>query len=127
MRLGMTASLLETATGRVFSALLPADEVLPVIQSQGLVKPWRSAGFQAAMQAVRERGLAEVRDALIDGVAALGVPVYNGLGQPVVCIAVIGPHARWQQYEQQHGAGAAAQTLLAQAARLSAQLGYYPR
>lgn len=127
MRLGMTASLLDTATGRVFSALLPADEVQPLIKSQGLAKPWRSADFQRSLQAVRDSGIAEVRDVLIHGVLALGVPIYNGLGQPVVCIAVIGPHARWQAYESQHGAGAAQLALLGQAAQLSAQLGYYPR
>lgn len=127
MRLGMTASLLETATGRVFSALLPAAEVEPVIKAQGLAKPWRSADFQRCLQAVRDDGLAQVRDVLIDGVMALGVPIYNGLGQPVVCIAVIGPHACWQAYAKQHGAGAAQKDLLAHAAQLSAQLGYYPR
>ena len=61
------------------------------------------------------------------GLTALGVPVYNGLGQPVVCIAVIGPHARWQAYAQRTGSAPAADWLRERAARLSAQLGFYPR
>ena len=127
IRLGMTAALFETATGQVFSALLPADEVEAVVKNQGLLRHWRSAALAQTLQAVRKEGIAEVRDVLIEGVTALGVPVYNGLGQPVVCIAVIGPHARWQAYAQRTGSAPAADWLRERAARLSAQLGFYPR
>ena len=63
----------------------------------------------------------------LDGVTALGVPVYNGLGHPVVCIAVIGPHARWQTYAERADAPPAQAWLKEKAAALSAQLGFYPR
>lgn len=127
MRLGMPASLFETATGQVFSALLPASEVEPVVKSQGLLRQWRSSALEQTLQTVRQQGLAEVRNVLIEGVMALGVPVYNGLGQPVVCIAVIGPHARWQSYAERADAPLAQAWLKEKAAALSAQLGFYPR
>lgn len=127
MRLGMTASLLETATGQVFAAMLPPDEVEPVIKTQGLSRQWRSPEVQHSLQRVREHGFADVRDVLIDGVMALGVPLYNGLGQPVVCIAVIGPHARWQRYAEREPQQTAQAWLLERSLQLSAQLGYCKR
>ena len=111
----------------LFSALLPASEVEPVVKSQGLLRQWRSSALEQTLQTVRQQGLAEVRNVLIDGVTALGVPVYNGLGHPVVCIAVIGPHARWQTYAERADAPPAQAWLKEKAAALSAQLGFYPR
>lgn len=97
MRHGTVMTLRGTASGRLFAALLPRAEVMPVLRDEN-----RGAGrrgrvldddLAAALQQVREEGLSRVKDLLIPGISALAAPVFDGRGTLVLGLTAIGPSA----------------------------------
>jgi len=127
MRHGTVFSLVGTASGRLFAALLPADVVRPVYESErraaaradGAVWPaWPQ--LQRELDDVRRHGLGRAEGAVVAGVSALSAPVFDHRGAMVLAITAIGPSAafdtRWS--------GAVAATLRDAARSVSARLGH---
>ena len=68
---------------------------------------------------MRQHQISEVTDQLLPGISALATPVFDGFGQLVLCIAVMGPSATLQTGP----ASPAAQYLREAARSLSQRLG----
>jgi DNA-binding IclR family transcriptional regulator len=114
MRHGTVMNLRGTASGRLFAAHLPREQVLA---AEGEAR--FDASFEAELAQVRELGLSHVADSAVVGVSALAAPVFDGSGALVLGLTAIGPTASFDV--AQHGAPAIA--LRRCAAALSAQLG----
>ena len=119
MRLGITASVRHTATGKVFAAFLPREQVEAALALDGHAGALDEPVFAAELNAVRRDGISHVQDQLIAGISALAAPVFDGFGQLAVCRAAIGPSARLNTASE----GTAARTLLSCAQGLSRRLG----
>jgi DNA-binding IclR family transcriptional regulator len=128
MRAGTVMSLTNTATGRVFAAWLPRDEVRRLIA--------REAGDADVLTAPRERrptpqdldrlveearrhGLARTTDRPIPGISALSAPVLDAAGRLALAMTVTGPSGTLDTAWN----GVAARALAAAAKRVSARLG----
>lgn len=85
VRVGFSLPLLASATGLVFGAFLPRDQVKPVIAAE--LKLYEKGGrpdtprdFEAAenlLADVRRRGLSRVKGALLAGINSFGAPVFE--------------------------------------------------
>ena len=96
MRHGTTASVRHTATGKVFAAFGPRERAAAALAAEGLAGALDEPAFAAELDAVRMHHIAEVTDQLLPGISALATPVFDGFGQLVLCLAVIGPSATLQ-------------------------------
>ena len=105
MRLGSTASVRHTATGKVFAAFFAREPI--------------AAALAAELDGVRQHRLASAVGELVPGISALAAPVFDGFGALVLCLSTIGPSATLDASPQ----GAQAQALGAAARELSARLG----
>jgi DNA-binding IclR family transcriptional regulator len=119
MRHGTVMSLRDTASGRLFAALLPAKMVAAVLGSEGSALRADQA-FQAELKAIRDGALARVDGAAVPGVAAIAVPVFDVANHLVLSLTAIGPSATFDSSEQ----GAVAQALMQEARALSTRLGW---
>lgn len=121
MRHGTVVSVRGTASGRLFAAFMPRDEVLAVLREEAggrrSAKP--DADFEAELEQVRRARFASVTDGTVRGVSALAAPVFDGFGQMVLALTAIGPSATLDASPR----GAPAVALAEAAQRLSAQLG----
>jgi DNA-binding IclR family transcriptional regulator len=124
MRHGTVMSLRGTASGRLFAALLPREQVRTALReealAQGRRRPVFDADFEAALQAVRHSGLSSVRDLLLPGISALAAPVFDGQGRLALALTAIGPTPL---FDGRPG-GAVARAVGGAAATLSARLGW---
>jgi DNA-binding IclR family transcriptional regulator len=93
MRHGTTASVRHTATGKVFAAFGPRERIAAALVADGHAGALDDPAFAAELEAVRTHQVAEVTDQLLPGISALATPVFDGFGQLVLCLAVIGPSA----------------------------------
>ncbi len=98
MRHGTVMSLRGTASGRLFAAHLPREQVLPVLKDEALLAGHRrdgaiDAAFGAELESVRKAGIATVEGLSLPGVNALATPVFDDRGRLVLCLTVIGPAA----------------------------------
>lgn len=125
MRHGTVMRLRGTASGLLFAAYMPADDVLRALAAEAAEvrgEP-RPKGIDDALarqlDEVRRHGASRVVDALITGVSAMAAPVFDERGAIVLSLTAIGPSAmvdtRWD--------GIVATTLRAAAQRLSKQMG----
>ena len=119
MRHGTTASVRHTATGKVFAAFGPRERAAAALAAEGFAGALDEPAFAAELEAVRQHQISEVTDQLLPGISALATPVFDGFGQLVLCIAVIGPSATLQTGP----ASPAAQQLRQAARKLSQRLG----
>jgi DNA-binding IclR family transcriptional regulator len=119
MRHGTVMSLRDTASGRLFAALLPPAQVDAVVGSEaaGLRA---DDGFQAELAAIRRGALARVDGSAVPGVSALAVPVFDASGRLVLSLTAIGPGATFNSAPE----GAVATALVAEARALSTRLGW---
>jgi DNA-binding IclR family transcriptional regulator len=127
MRHGTVMSLRGTASGRLFAALLPRAQVLPLLRDETRDKQRSGRQAQAfddeltaALQQVREEGLSRVKDVLMPGISALAAPVFDGSGALVLSLTAIGPTAVFDSRAD----GTVARTVGAAARGLSARLGW---
>ncbi len=124
MRHGTVLGLRATASGRLFAAWLPRAQVLPVLKAEDRTAGQRPAGFdtalQAELQAVRDEGISWVQDRSLPGISAMAAPVLDNAGRLVLALTAIGTTAAMDLRPQ----GALAQRLRAEAAALSARLGW---
>ena len=119
MRHGSTASVRHTATGKVFAAYGLHERVAAAPAAEGFVGAMDEPAFAAELAAVRSQQVAQVTDQLLPGISALATPAFDGFGQLVLCLAVIGPSATLHAGPT----SAAAQHLREAALSLSQRLG----
>lgn len=113
MRHGTVMSLRGTASGLLFCAYLPPEQVQPILQAEG-------GGFDATLLAqVRQQGLAQAVDASVPGISAMAVPVFDVSDRLVMSLTAIGPSAVFDVRVD----GAVARVLRRSADELSRQLG----
>jgi DNA-binding IclR family transcriptional regulator len=93
MRHGTVVSVRGTATGRLFAAFMPRDQVLAALAKEAGKKSRLDAEFEAELLRIQERRFASVVDGTVRGVTALAAPVFDGFGQMVLAITAIGPSA----------------------------------
>ncbi len=105
MRHGTTASVRHTATGKVFAAFGPRGRIAAALVADGHAGALDDPAFAAELDAVRTHQLAEVTDQLLPGISALATPVFDGFGQLVLCLAVIGPSATLRTGPESAAAG----------------------
>src|SRR5574341_1611886 len=113
MRHGTVMSLNDTASGRLFAAYLPREQVraafeeelareersqqrsLPMALGTPVKPPPRPSWieFEAGLEGVRRLGLGLTVDGLVPGVSAMAAPVFKQGGAMVMSITAIGPTA----------------------------------
>ena len=138
MRHGTVFSIAGTASGQLYAAFVPEAVVRPLNEAERHDTERSSArdGSRAAAKAlptwaqfakttlaeVRSQGLGRSDGAVVAGVSALSVPVFDHRGGVVLALTVIGPSAaldsRWD--------GPLAGMMRQAAAALSARLGHRP-
>lgn len=121
MRHGTVMGVSETATGRLFAALLPTE----VLQRTLGPKTARQVqtSLSAELEAIRQSDMARVDDTVVNGVSALAAPVRDAQGELVLSLTLIGPGATLASRE----GGAIPGLLQQEAAALSARLGWRAR
>lgn len=116
MRHGTVMSLRGTASGLLFCAYLPREQVLPMLAAEG-------SGFDVALKAqlaqVRKQGLAQAVDASVPGISAMAAPVFDVSNGLVMSLTAIGPSAIFDTRVD----GELAKVLRRSATELSRQLG----
>jgi DNA-binding IclR family transcriptional regulator len=126
MRHGTVMSLRGTASGLLFAAHLPREQVLATLREEagaprGRTGPARiEPELAARLEEVRRDGLARVADLLLPGVSALALPVFDARGAMVLALTAIGPSAVFDSRSD----GAVARAMRAAARELSARLGH---
>jgi DNA-binding IclR family transcriptional regulator len=128
MRLGTVASLVHTASGRLFAAHRPEalvrglyeqEQALAAADPTGQVLPgWLD--FLPQLDEVRRHGVARTEGGVVAGVGAMSAPVFDHLGEMVLALTAIGPvgafDTRWN--------GAVARGLREAADAVSRRLGH---
>jgi DNA-binding IclR family transcriptional regulator len=96
IRSGARYSLLQTATGRLFAALMPADVVTPLIALEradadraGAGLP-DAAGYGALLELIRREGCAWTEGSPVPDISAVAAPVFDLNEQMVAAITLIG-------------------------------------
>ncbi|ASW01858.1 IclR family transcriptional regulator [Paraburkholderia aromaticivorans] len=96
LHVGTVMSLPATSTGRVFCAFLPREvrDGMWANQSgaanRAMTPPDESAAFEAALDAIRARGLESSVDAPSPGISSLSAPVLDADGRLSLALTVIG-------------------------------------
>lgn len=90
MRHGTVMSLRDTASGRLFAALLPPQEVQAAWPADEAPP---DAALAAELAQIRTEGLARVVGTAVAGVNAVAAPVFDGTGRLVLSFTAIGPAA----------------------------------
>jgi DNA-binding IclR family transcriptional regulator len=119
MRHGTVVSVLGTASGRLFAAFKPRDEVRAVLKLEGAAGRIDKA-VEAEFEHIRAQRFCALVDGSVPGINALAAPVFDGFGDIVAALTLIGPKATLPA-EQASPAG---QALQQAAAALSARLGH---
>ncbi|MBN8487305.1 MAG: IclR family transcriptional regulator [Burkholderiales bacterium] len=119
MRHGTVMSLRDTASGRLFAALLPPE----ALREAGLAELAADTPFQQALAAIRAGEPARAEGDAVPGIHALAVPVFDRLGRLVLGLTVVGPGAAIDLGPQ----GAVARHMQQAAQTLSQRLGWRGR
>jgi DNA-binding IclR family transcriptional regulator len=106
MRHGTVMSLRGTASGLLFAAYLPRDQVLVALADEhsaelraaGKSVPAKyrdsiNAATEAELAQIRQRGLSRVSGSAVAGVSAMAAPVFTEGGAMVLSLTAIGPGA----------------------------------
>jgi DNA-binding IclR family transcriptional regulator len=117
IRVGSILPLLPTATGRVFAAFMPRDDVSALIDVERQRFPQFSPA--AVLEETRRHGLAGVEGTLVPGVNAISVPIFDHKGRVA---GVIGALGRTEELDIGH-VGKVADALRKKAAEVSRRLG----
>ena len=116
MRHGTVMSLRGTASGMLFCAYLPREQVQPMLAAEGDAF---DAALKAQLAQVRKQGLAQAVDASVPGISAMAAPVFDVGNGIVMSLTAIGPSAIFDTRAD----GELAQVLRRSATELSRQLG----
>lgn len=117
MRHGTVMSLRDTASGRLFAALMPAIEVAAAWPTD---EAPRDAALETELAQIRREGVARVVGTAVPGVSAVAVPVFDGSGRLVLSLTAIGPAAMFDA----EPSGPVCSALRLAAEGLSVQLGW---
>ena len=106
MRHGTVMTLRGTASGMLFAAHLPREQVLATLadeqaaelRQQGHAVPSKlkssiDASFDATLSRIREQGVSRITDGAVPGVSAMAAPVFDESGAMVLSLTAIGPTA----------------------------------
>jgi hypothetical protein len=127
IRTGARYSLTQTATGRLFAALMPTDVVQPLVEAEltearkaGVPDLVAAADYQAALTLIRADGCSQTEGSPVPDISAIAAPVYDLNEQIVAAITLIGRRGR---VACQPG-GEHREAVLAFVKHLSQRLGY---
>lgn len=118
MRHGTVMSLRGTASGRLFAAHLPREQVLAALAAGDT--PKIDPQFAQLLAATRADGVASAHDGVVLGVSALAAPVLDDQGRMVLSLTAIGPSGNFDLSLN----GAIAVALKRAGTELSRQLGW---
>lgn len=107
-RVGSVLPLLSSASGLVFAAYLPKDDIC------------RDAAAERRLRVVRQRGLAAIQGLLFPGIDAIAAPVLDASGRIAAALTVLGPTTSFDVSLT----GNVAKQLADTAAAISARMGY---
>lgn len=123
MRHGTVVSVKGTASGRLFAAHMPREQVLAALSAEaGHAVKRLDPVLEAALPGIRAQRFASIVDGTVRGVTAIAAPVFDGFGTMVVALTAIGPSATLSPDMAAPGA----LRLRACAEALSARLGARP-
>jgi DNA-binding IclR family transcriptional regulator len=129
-RIGSVLPLLTSATGLVFAAYLPAEEIEAMKSAEiDAMAHGRGAAKQAAvvlgkrLRDVRASGVAAVQSLLFPGIDAIAAPAFGANGRVAAVITVLGPTTSFDASRD----GRIARAVTSAAAQLSSRLGYAVR
>lgn len=128
MRAGSVMSLLGTATGRAFAAVLPASRLEralehaagDVLGAGAPLQAHQRAEWQAVVEEVRVHGVARAAGRPIPGVNAFSAAAFDHEGEPAIVITALGH----QDHFPVDWDSAAAQAVRAAAQAISSRLGW---
>lgn len=100
MTVGARAPLSTTSAGKIMLAYLPAAQRARLIATLSLPRTARNSitdsdALMREVESVREKGIAYSREEAIDGIIAVGVPVYGADGQVVAALSTATPVHRF--------------------------------
>jgi DNA-binding IclR family transcriptional regulator len=129
-RIGSVLPLLSSATGLVFAAYLPAEEIEALKSAEiDAMAHARGGAKQAAavlakrLREVRANGVAAVQSLFFPGIDAIAAPAFAATGRVAAVITVLGPTTSFDASTD----GRIARAVTSTAALLSTRLGYAPR
>jgi len=101
IRTGARYSLTQTATGRLFAALMPTDVVRPLVEAEltearkaGVPDLVAAADYQEALTLIRAEGCSQTEGSPVPDISAIAAPVYDLNEQIVAAITLIGRRGR---------------------------------
>jgi DNA-binding IclR family transcriptional regulator len=125
-RIGSVLPLLASATGLVFAAYLPAEEIEEIKSAEiDAMALGKGAAKQAAaalakrLRDVRAKGIAAVQSLFFPGIDAIAAPAFAADGRVAAVITVLGPTTSFDASTE----GRTARALTSTAALLSSRLG----
>jgi DNA-binding IclR family transcriptional regulator len=120
MRHGTVVSVRGTASGRLFAAFMPREQVLAALAAESGHRVTKlDAELQADLARIHEDRFCSLVDGAVHGVNAQAAPVFDGFGKMVLALTAIGPAATLPAGMKSETARELART----AAAISAQLG----
>jgi DNA-binding IclR family transcriptional regulator len=129
-RIGSVLPLLTSATGLVFAAYLPAEEINTMKSAEiDAMAHGKGAAKQAAaaldkrLRNVRTSGVAAVQSLFFPGIDAIAAPAFAATGRIAAVITVLGPTTSFDASTD----GRIARAVTSTAALLSTRLGYPSR
>jgi DNA-binding IclR family transcriptional regulator len=129
VRAGSVLSMLWSATGRVFLALLDdaptralADQELASVPADRRPAIEGARGLEALCAGIREQGLAVVRDTYLPGISAVAVPLFDFTGRACAVLTALGASGGFDASAD----GLVAQALREEARGTSLRLGHRP-
>ncbi|MFD2754982.1 IclR family transcriptional regulator [Comamonas terrae] len=129
-RVGSVMSLLWSATGRAFFAFMDDSAQIDALAERELAAapPARRAlldarqPLQALREEIRAAGCAAIRDTNLPGISAVAAPLFDYTGHVVAVLCALGASGGFDAEPE----GKVALALRAEAARVSASMGYRP-
>lgn len=100
-KLGHKTPVYSGATGKILLAYQPEEEVRRVIDN-GLQRYTKNTitteeGLRKNLQEIRERGYALSFEETDEGVSAIGAPIFDGRGELIYGISIVGPTERLKE------------------------------
>jgi len=93
-----------SASGKAILAHLPAERVDAIVEEHGLVERTENTitdreELLAELEAVREQGYSVNREEEIDGIRAVGAPIFDAAGEVLGSVSISGPAHRMSDPE----------------------------
>jgi DNA-binding IclR family transcriptional regulator len=125
--IGSVVPTVFSASGRLFAALLPKEEVMPLIETEfgsGVpadgTKPITRKAFDAIIKQIRQTHISWIRGELVRGIDGLSAPVFDHDGRLVMALTIMAMHGGHDLSPD----GAAAKILLRVANDVSRRIGF---